>query len=181
MKELKRLAVICAVLAIVVMLAACGKAPEQQTGQTEAPAAPSAGEGSEAPAQENAPTEGKAAEGELGDYYVKIGEWFLTKDYEGKDALVVSFEFTNNSDEAKAFLYAVSDKAYQDGIQLETAILMNVDGYEVENSMKEIKKGATLQVQQAFVLDSITSPVEIEVTEFISFSDDMLYKLIEIA
>ncbi len=76
---------------------------------------------------------------------------------------------------------AAHAKAFQDGVQLEVALIMNADVYNSENSMKEIKTGATLNVQEAWVLTSESSPVEVELEEFLSFSDEKLEKTFEIA
>ena len=71
-------------------------------------------------------------------------------------------------------MVSVSEKAFQDGVQLDTAILMSVEGYEAGTSMKEVRPGTTLDIQCAYTLTSETSVVEFEITEWISFSDDMV-------
>ncbi|MBQ9902443.1 MAG: DUF5067 domain-containing protein [Clostridia bacterium] len=115
-------------------------------------------------------------EGVLGDYKVKILSYKLAKDYEKKPAIVVTFEFTNNSDDATSFIVALNSQAYQDGIELETAIIMDSKVYNSSNSMKDIKPGKTIKVQTAYVLDNKKSDVEIEVSELFSFSDDKVVK-----
>lgn len=114
--------------------------------------------------------------GTLGDYEVEILSAKVAKDYDGKPALIVNFKFTNNSDEATSFLVALSDKAYQDGIQLESAIILNSKTYDADESMKDIKPGKSITVQQAYVLNDKTTPVEIEVSETFSFSKDKVVK-----
>ncbi len=110
--------------------------------------------------------------GSLGDYAVKFTGYSLAKDYEGNDAIIVSYDFTNNSAEATSSMTALIIRAYQDGIELSSAILMDApDGYDAESEMKNIKTGATLNCQTAFVLSSVTSPVEIEAEELFGFSD----------
>ncbi|MFT4219886.1 MAG: DUF5067 domain-containing protein [Microbacterium sp.] len=119
------------------------------------------------PAESADPVEEPAA-----DYVVTIDGAKQVKDYEGKKALVVTFTFTNNSDEARSFGTSTMAKAFQDGIELETAILLDDTKY-MGNWMKDIKPGKTIKVQEAFVLDG-TQEVTVEVTELISFDDTPL-------
>ena len=117
--------------------------------------------------------------GSLGDYNVSILRYDLIEDYEGSPAIRVYFEFTNNSSENASFLFAIDAVAFQNGIELETAIVTDrVD--EDDNNMKEIKPGTTITCTEIYVLDD-QSPVEVEVSELISFSDEMLTETFEIA
>lgn len=118
------------------------------------------------------------ADGQLGNYVVKIksSEQFKTS-YEGKQALKVIVDFTNNSDEAVAFDLATMAKAFQDGIELDQAFDVAKLG---DNQSKQIKKGATIEVAIAFELSNQESPVEVEITEFMSFNDDKVTQTIEL-
>ena len=82
-----------------------------------------------------------AGSGDLGDYHVEIKGASLAKDYEGKSAIVVTYAWTNNSEETTSAMVSVGAKAFQ---------------------------------ECAYVLTSETSTVEFELTEWISFSDDMV-------
>ncbi len=117
-------------------------------------------------------------EGELGDYYIKIVSATIDKDYEGKDVLVVTYEWTNNGDEEQMFSTAFTAKAYQNGIECTTAYL--VDSVDAEKSLTNIKSGATLEVKEAYQLND-TTDVEVEVTEWISFGDDKVVKTFKLA
>lgn len=119
--------------------------------------------------------------GELGKYAVEISSYKLAKDYEGKPAIVIEYQFTNNSDDAANFMTALNYKAFQDGIELETAIIADDNVYDSGASMKDIKTGKTLTVYSAYVLSDETKPVECEVTELISFDDKKVVKTFEIA
>lgn len=118
--------------------------------------------------------------GTLGDYEIEILSAKVTKDWEGKDAVIVEYKFTNNSDEAQSFMVAISDKVFQDGIELESAVVTDKD-YNVDNQVKEIKPGKSLNVQAAFLLNDTTTPIEVEVSELISFSDKKVVKTFDIA
>lgn len=133
----------------------------------------------DASSEESAPA--PADSGSLGDYDVAILSARKAVDYEGKPALVVSYKFTNNAADNKMFLSSVSGKAFQDGVQLEAAIITGDSEYNAENQMKEIKTGASIDVDVAYLLDNETSEVEVEVSELISFSDEKLVKTFDLA
>jgi hypothetical protein len=123
-------------------------------------------------AAEQAAASDGADEAAASDYVVTVGDAAQIEDYEGKPALVVNYTFTNNSDEDANFMFATMPKAFQDGVELETGITMD-DSVETSDSLKDIKPGATIQVQSVYLLDS-KSDVTVEVTELISFDDTML-------
>ncbi len=119
----------------------------------------------------------------LGDYSVVIDSCRLAKDYEGDAVVIVKYVFTNNSDEdATAFFTAFEDTVYQNGVGLNEAyILADSANYSSDNQMKEIKKGASLDVEVAYELNDTTTDIEVEVKELFSFSDKTLTKTFSIA
>ena len=118
----------------------------------------------------------------LGDYNIEIKACRLAKDYEGKDVAIITYGFTNNADNATAFMYTFDDQVYQGGVGLNKAfILSNNADYAEENQTKEIKKGATLDVEVAYELNDTTTDLEVEVKELISFNDNMVKKTFTIA
>ncbi len=119
----------------------------------------------------------------LGDYSVVIDSCRLAKDYSGKDVVIVKYIFTNVSDDdATSFSIAVEDNVYQDGVGLNTAIFLNDNvSYSSDNQSKKIKKGTSLDVEVAYVLNDITTDIEVEVKEFISFNDKTIKKTFSIA
>lgn len=133
-------------------------------------------EGEPEPAQTEEPEQAQTEEpeqadsGNLGDYTVSIKDCVQSTDYEGKPALIVNFDFTNNSEEAQSFIVAVNTIAFQDGVQLDSAFMMS-DDYDIDAQMKKIQPGVTLPVQLAYSLTS-ENPVTVEVTELFSFDDD---------
>ncbi len=106
-------------------------------------------------------------------YVVTIDTCTAATTYDGKAAVYVDYTFTNNSEKATEPLAAVSCQAFQNGVQLDTAILVNTEGYDGSNSMKEIKPGASITYQLAYVLDD-ASPVSVEVSNLFSLSDETL-------
>lgn len=112
----------------------------------------------------------------VGDYKCVVKGAKLCKDLTGKDAVLITYEFTNNSDSAVSFDVALDARAYQDGVGLETAILdEDTDYLDVD-----IKPGVTKEVKKAYNLRDTSTEIEIEVSELISFSDDKIVTTVEI-
>ena len=128
------------------------------------------GDSDEAPAND-APAEQAEPEAPASDYAVTIDGATVTEDYEGNPAVIVDYTFTNNSDEATSFAVACSPKVFQNGVQLETAV---VTGEDLGNGyMAEIKPGASTQARLAYSL-SDQSDITVEVEELFSLDDTML-------
>ena len=116
--------------------------------------------------------------GKLGDYEVNILDAKKAVDYQGKPALIVSYDFTNNGSSAAMFVSSVSYQAYQNGVQLSTAVIL--DGtYDAEPQMKNIQPGAKLKVDAAYVLVD-DSPVTVEVTPLFSVNGKKITKVFEV-
>lgn len=118
----------------------------------------------------------------LGDYNVEIKSCRLTEDYEGKKVIVITYGFTNYSDDAASFMVATNAEAFQGGIGLnQTLFVKDGDPYSSDDQMKDIKSGASLDVEVAYDLNDETTPVDVEVTELISFDDAKVTKTFTIA
>lgn len=170
----KRMAMLAAAAMLAAMLTACGSSGDTTTQNNNS--AGSATTEAATNSNDTAKTENTATdEGDLGDYHVKIldAETGL-KDYEGNPVIGVKYEYTNNGEENMMFDAAVNAQAFQDGVQLELAIMDNTSD-EYDNGLKEIKTGTTLTSELYYVLTS-ESEVEVEVTELISFDDSKLIK-----
>ncbi|MBO5105570.1 MAG: DUF5067 domain-containing protein [Clostridia bacterium] len=115
--------------------------------------------------------------GDLGEYNVNIKSCRLAKDYEGKDIVIVNYGFTNNSDNSASFTFAISDKVFQNGVGLNKCYTAADSAkYSSDNQSKDIKKGATIDVEVAYNLNDSTTPIEVECSELISFSDEKVTK-----
>ena len=108
-------------------------------------------------------------EGDIGDYHIKIVSAEKGQDYSKKDVIIVTYEWTNNSDDEQMFSTAFQAKAFQGGI--ECSSLTVVDGVDGAKPLSNIKPGATLTVQEAYLLND-DSDVEVEVSAWISFGND---------
>lgn len=109
---------------------------------------------------------------ELGDYYVEIKSAKLAEDYEGKPCIVVTYAWTNNSDKTISAFTAVHCKAFQNGIGLENAIIVDSEVYDANSFMTDVRPGTTIDVQSAFVLGDSESVVEVEIGEFLTFESN---------
>lgn len=112
-------------------------------------------------------------ENTIGDFKCVVKGAKLTKDWEGKDAVLITYEFTNNSDSPISFDGALDDKLYQDGIELESAILSNDEEAKLIDAV-DLKPGITKEVKKAYSLRNKESEIEVEIQEVFSFSDDMI-------
>ncbi len=121
-------------------------------------------------------------EGKIGDYIVTIKESKVTTDFEGEKVLVVTYSFTNNHKESRAFLYSLNAKCFQNGVELGNVFTSyGIDGYSFDNQSKEIKTGVTLDVQVAYKLNDETTDVDVEISPIISFNDEVLTYQIKIS
>lgn len=108
-------------------------------------------------------------EGEINNYYVKIGEATITNDGLGKNILLLNISFTNNNDEAKAFMYNLDCKMYQNGVELKMPIsTYGIENYNWEDKTKEIQSGVNFEFKLAFEIEDLSSPVNVEITPYVS-------------
>lgn len=176
---MKKKALFALVLSLIVLsLSGCGETPDAQKAETPSNQPAQAEKAPETPADSEAPVE--TDNGDLGLYHIAIKEAAFGKDYEGNPMIVVDYDFTNNSESDAAALFSINMQAFQNGIELETAITMDDSVYNAATAQKQIKSGVTLEkCQSAFVL-SDTSPVTIEVSELITLDDKKLVKTFEV-
>lgn len=179
----KKIFAFFAALILLLSLGACSSDDAVDSKQpTDPPAQNTDSEPSQEPSPATstpAPVEKLEEAGTLGDYAVEIHGFELAKDYSGNPAIIISYTFTNNGENATSGMVALSDIAYQNGVELDTAI---ISGNDIgSNNMKDVKTGVSIELQAAFLLSSETAPVEYEVSEFASFSDEKLGKTFEIA
>ena len=119
----------------------------------------------------------------IGKYNVEIKSCRLVKDYTGKDVVIVKYLFTNVSDDdATSFMVAFDDQVYQNGVSLNASYFLDDSAnYSADNQTKEIKKGASLEVEVAYELNDNTTDIEVEVKELFSFNDTVVSKTFSIA
>lgn len=122
------------------------------------------GEAAPAPAPEDgAPAENVS--GDLGSYHVEIKSAALAADYEEHPAVVVTCAWTNNSGDTRSAATALAGRAFQNGVELDPAMIIDAGVYDQEMSLRAVRPGTAIDVQFAFVLTSETAPVEFELSE----------------
>jgi hypothetical protein len=173
----KRKRIIILWIIAVLLLASCsgnpgnaGASPStspQDTGaETSKGNAPGTASPSAAPQQE------QTGSGTIGSHKVSILSYTLAEDYEGNPAAVITYEWTNNSDKTMNFMFAFQYQLFQNGIECQSAILTDTEGYDADTQLTDIRPGATLTVQSAFALKDKTNPIEIEVSELTSLDSN---------
>lgn len=110
----------------------------------------------------------------IGDYDVTVQSIEKGTDYKGDNILVITYDFTNNSDDEQMASLAVNFTAYQNGIELDWPIMS--DDVDLGIGQKKIKPGATISGVQAGVVLDDDSLVTIEMDELISF-DDLVFTI----
>lgn len=89
----------------------------------------------------------------------------------GRKIVIVSYEFTNKSDNEESFSSLMRSDAYQDGMSISRALINEaIDGFDPNSTAERIKPGKTITVQEAYTLVSDTAPVEVIAEEFHSQS-----------
>lgn len=99
------------------------------------------------------------------DFKAKIIDCVLSTDDEGKDAITVKYEFTNNSSEAKSFNEVFYAVVYQDGVEQSSDNFYPGEG-DWDSFYKSIKDGATISVYKQYPISNTTSPVEVTINTF---------------
>ncbi|WP_239253434.1 DUF5067 domain-containing protein [Listeria ilorinensis] len=161
MKKFKNIFLVFAALMAVFSLTACSSSTEDDTGKKET---------TKAEKKEKDPTK-------LGDYQVELVSGELSQSYDGKNTLTVVSKFTNNSDEAISYMGAVTETAFQNGVELETTFGENMD---LGNSDKEVQPGASVEVTTLYLLQDTENPVDVEVKQLVSLDDSKVSKTFEL-
>lgn len=107
----------------------------------------------------------------VGSYNIEVKNSKVVTD-DGDKILIVTYTYTNNSDENNCFDYSVTDTAFQDGVELgDVWSSYGIKGLSFDNKSKEIKPGKSLDVQCAYELNDDTTDVEIQFTLFSVWTD----------
>lgn len=168
-KKKKRLIILAVIVGIIVIIAIAGSAGGGSDSSSGAQT--TAGAASEA-TNSVAAQEKDKTEGEIGDYICTVKSAEKCKNWEGKNSIKITYNFTNNSSDAESFDVALKDEAYQDGIGLESSFL---DGGSDELGWDvKVKPGTTKEVSKVYILRDDSTQIELEISELISFSDEKL-------
>ncbi len=110
-------------------------------------------------------------ENKIGDFLVTLSSAKVISTYD-ENVLVVTYSFTNNSSKSKSFIWAVTDKLYQNGIEIKSVVSSYgfADEYDSSSQSKEVQPGETLSVQCAYELNDTQTAVDIEITALFGIS-----------
>lgn len=112
--------------------------------------------------------------GLLGDYHVEITGARLGKNYAGDDCIVVKYAWSHSKSDSRMFGASLKEVVYQDGIELKSVFVTTGLDIEANVALLEVRSGVTQEIEKAYVLSSLTSPIEVDVSEYISFRDNKL-------
>lgn len=152
----KRLMAITIAAMLLAMLTACGG-----SGDADAQTTQDTGSATTAAQTDEASNEDTAepSDGTLGSYAVEIKGAKLCKDYEGNNAIMITYSWTNNSDETTSPMGSMMEEAFQDGVQMETAIV----DFEYNDGLTDVRPGTTIDVEAIYKMNS-QSKVEFEIS-----------------
>ena len=105
---------------------------------------------------------------EIGDHQALYTGAWITKDYDGDDAIVIPLTYTNNSKETASFLWSMFYTGLQGGIEMDIAtIFVSADSFETlsEGTMTDVAAGGSLDLNLTYKLKNLTDPVVIEFSD----------------
>lgn len=103
----------------------------------------------------------------LGDYTLDYKGSCIMYDEAGRDSLVMTFDFTNNSKEIASCGWVISTKYMQGGVEMDSAyVIADIDTYAsvAEKFYTDIEPGVTLEVKNAHLLSDM-SQVNVTISE----------------
>lgn len=124
------------------------------------------------------------------DFKVEIKSARLEKNYmDGKDVVVITYGYTNNTAEGLCFSDIFFDTVYQNGVELSSSFSifankeifdngstfdyeMFADSVSFDNELTKIKDGASLDVELGYILLDKTSNVDVEVTKSPAYGEN---------
>lgn len=86
-------------------------------------------------------------------------------DYAGNPAIVVTYAWTNNSDTTVSPAATITARAFQNGEELEAAMILDEEVFSAENAVSDARPGTSVDVPCAFVLPDQTAVLTFELSE----------------
>lgn len=115
---------------------------------------------------------------------IKIGEYQavykgseIVKDNDGNNALVATYDYTNNSKEAQSFEWSMFYTVTQGDSELEyTTVFVDEESYDMldESTRRDVAPGESLEVKMTYKLNDLTTPVEIKFSDLLESETDSL-------
>lgn len=111
----------------------------------------------------DAPSDRNAEEAKEG-YAIELRDARLTLDTVGDPAVVIAYSWTNNSGETVNAAKLFQAKAFQDGVQLDTAEIVDIGLYDPTAYTRELRPDATTELQAVFRLANERGVIEFEIS-----------------
>lgn len=121
--------------------------------------------------------EGAAVPAETGDTSLEYVSHRIVKDYDGKEVLLVEYDFHNGEKDADSFTLTINDSAYQNGVECDDDVF-GVDEINTEMHIADIQPGVTQRIVVGYHIKD-HSPVTLKATRAFG-SKEYLNKTIEI-
>jgi len=93
-------------------------------------------------------------------------------DFQGNPAIIVTYNFTNNSNANASFLTSVSANAFQNSVQCNVATMMP-DVMDAQPSLAEVQPGGTITLECAYSLQDTTNPITVQVGPLMSITNEV--------
>ena len=116
-----------------------------------------------------APSDTDTIDMETDKFTIHYTQHRVGKDFAGKPCLLVYYDYTNNGSTSSSAMVDVNIQAYQNG-NVCSASIPEASDTSVDNFMKEIEPGKTVNVCQVFSL-SDESDVTLKASETFTFND----------
>lgn len=160
MNGLKKIMASCLSLGMIASLVGC--ASSEPTENNEAPKE----EKKEEVKQESSSGKVESISLDNSEGTLKYTGFELSTDYDGNNAIIVYYDYTNKKEETSYVYETFYAQAFQNGVECETTWL-NYDGQNesLDNNAKEIQKGTTINVGFMYVLSDTENPVTIKVSD----------------
>lgn len=120
-------------------------------------------------------------EGDVGSCHVRIKGASAAQDFQGKEAIVVTYTWTNNGGSTASAYEMLRVKASQNGAGLDSAVVIDSEKFDFSHYMREIRPGRSANVQMAFHLNSRTTAVDVEISQLGDSSGDRVVMTFDLA
>lgn len=107
-----------------------------------------------------------------GKYDVEIVTAKTATDFQGNPAIIVTYNFTNNSNANASFLTSVSANAFQNSVQCNVATMMP-DVMDAQPSLAEVQPGGTITLECAYSLQDTANPITVQVGPLINVTGEI--------
>lgn len=117
---------------------------------------------------------------ELGEYTLTIQKYSLGVDYEGDNALIIEYDWINNSEDSTSPFMTFMLKGFQDDVETDDVFM--VEGVDLGIGQKEVRPGGVIKRAQSTVgISDMTKPLELELDELFSFDSQPYIATIDLS